>query len=292
MNKRILYFLICLTLFLCAYKFPEKLPAPVDFDTYVFDRVKFGQTSVNEFAYVAPAYDKPETEGVYTIYSENDLDNIYKGLRAGFKNNYLDWIELEFAVPQSFTKMKQTYGEPKSNNTTYSNKFNYHDYGYFNLVTDKNNASVFAVTLYGESDFIPAIANAVSKLPDYKNFNFINTFIPGKFMEQNFKSEYPGFPVAATDDANAGVTYSVPKKYLKHNTYYSAVDFVFANGMLAFVNLVPRALSIMQIKQTYGQGTESKSKKSNIYFWEYPNFVVTFDKNTNKVLNIGIIGAD
>ena len=204
----------------------------------------------------------------------------------------MDWIELEFAVPQYFHKLKQTYGNPKSVNTSYSTKFNYHDYGFFNLVTDKNNAIVFAVTLYGESDFNPAIANVVSKLPDFKNFNFINTFIPGKYLEESFKTEYPNFPIASTDDDNAGVTYSVPQKYLKHNNYYSSVDFVFTNGMLSFVNLVPKSLSIMQVKQTYGQATETKSKKQNVYFWEYPNFVATFDKDTNKVLNIGIVGAD
>ncbi|MCQ2957991.1 MAG: hypothetical protein MJ180_03700 [Candidatus Gastranaerophilales bacterium] len=292
MKNPIFYFLIIASLFMSAYKFPDKLPAPLDFDTYTFDRVKFGQTSVNEFAYIAPEYQKPQTEGVYTIYQEKDLDNIYKGLRIGFKENFLDWIELEFAVPQSFNKMKQAYGEPKSLNANYSTKYNYHDYGYFNLVTDKNNASVFAVTLYGESDFNPSIANVVKKLPDFKSFNFINELIPGRMMEENFTSSYPDFPFSASDNENAGKTYTIPAKYLKHNHYYSNVDLVFSNGILSFVNLTPKGLSIMQIKQTYGEGTETKSSKQNIYFWEYPNFVATFDKNTNKVLNVGIVGAD
>ena len=49
----------------------------LNIDTYSFERIKFGQTSVNEFAYLAPTYEKPTIEGVYTIYSETDLNNTY-----------------------------------------------------------------------------------------------------------------------------------------------------------------------------------------------------------------------
>ena len=86
----------------------------MDIDTLIFERIKFGQTSSGEFAYLAPNYDKPEVQGIYTIYSETDLNNDYKFLRAGFKNQYLDWVELEFAVPQSYNKIIETYGKPSS----------------------------------------------------------------------------------------------------------------------------------------------------------------------------------
>ena len=48
------------TLLNSAYSFPEKLPAPLDIDTYTFEKIKFGQTSVNEFAYLAPNYAMPK----------------------------------------------------------------------------------------------------------------------------------------------------------------------------------------------------------------------------------------
>ena len=277
---------------LSAYKFPEKLPAPLDFDTYTFDRIKFGQTSVNEFAYLAPNYEKPETEGVYTIYSETNLDNIYKSLRAGFKDNFLDWIELEFAVPQSWNKFKKNYGNPQSVNTEYSKKFNYHDYGFFNVVTDKNNAVVFGVTLYGESDFNPAIKQIVSKLPDYKNFNFINEFIPGQLMENDFNTKYQNFNPTYTTSETDKKTYSVPAKYLKYNNYYSAADLVFSNGILMFINLKPKNLNINDVKKIYGDGSTQNAPKTNIMFLEYPNFIITYNKETLKVLNVGILGAN
>ena len=285
----VLGFVVCL--FLCGYKFPEKLPMPNDFDTFTFEKVKFGQTSVNEFAYLAPSYTKPEIQGKYTIYSEEELDNNYKSLRAGFKDNFLDWVELEFAVPQSMNKIKQNYGKPKAINTEHSTKFNYHDYGYFNVVTDKNNVSAFGVTLYGESDFNSAIAQIVEKLPAYKDFNFIKEFIPGRLMENDFNAQYKGFLPVASSGEKAEKTYAVPAKYLKNNANYDAVEIVFTNGILSFVNLVPKNLSINDVKKTYGEALVVPTQKENIEFLEYQNFIVTYNKSTNKVLNIGIIGA-
>jgi len=283
-------FIFCI--FNCAYNFPEKLPAPFDFDTYTFEKIKFGQTSVNEFAYLAPNFPKPEVEGVYTIYKEIDLNNTYKSLRAGFKDNFLDWVELEFHVPQSMAKFKQNYGNPSSVNTGYSNKFNYQDYGYFNLVTDKKNVVVFGITLYGESDFNQDIANVVAQLPDNKNYNSIKEFIPGRLSENDFTAKYPKFISVVTTD-EAVKRFSVPAKYLKHDKLYSSADLVFTNGLLSFVNLKPRHMSIVDIKQIYGDAKESQSQtRKNISYREYPNFVVTYDKDTNKVLNVGIIGSN
>jgi len=286
------FIFLILCLLLSAYKFPEQLPAPLDFDTYTFEKIKFGQTSVNEFAYLAPTYEKPETEGIYTIYNETNLNNTYKSLRAGFKDNFLDWIELEFAVPQSWSKFKKNYGNPQSVNTNYSKKFNYQDYGFFNVVTDKNNASAFGVTLYGESDFNPAIKQIVAKLPDYKSFNFVNEFIPGQLMESDFNTKYQNFSPSYSTVETDKKTYCVPSKYLKHNNYYSEVDFIFSNGILMFINLKPKILNTNDVKKTYGEGSVQNGKKANIAFLEYPNFIITYDKETLKVLNIGILGAN
>ncbi len=283
--------LIPLTILLSGYKFPEKLPAPFDFDTYTFEKVKFGQTSINEFAYLAPTYEKPEVEGVYTIYKELELDKTYKSLRAGFKNNFLDWVELEFAVPQSWSKFQENYGKPLSVNKDYSKKFNYQDYKFFNVVTDKNNAVVFGVTLYGESDYNPSIAKVVAGMPDYKNFNFINEFIAGQLMENDFNAKYPNFESVDAKDVEKKC-YSVPAKYLKHNNYYRNIDLVFANGILLFVNLIPKNLYIKDIKEIYGEGKQEDIPNKKTAFLNYQNFVVTYDKETTKVLNIGIVGAN
>jgi len=293
MKKSLLVFVaLVATILNCAYNFPEKLPAPLDIDTYTFEKVKFGQTSVNEFAYLAPNYAMPKVEGKYTIYTENNLDNVYKSLRAGFKEGFLDWVELEFAVPQSMSKFKQMYGEPDSLNSEHSDKFNYHEYKYFNVITDKNNVIVFGVTLYDESDFNKSIADVVAKMPNLTELNSIKEFIPGKLMETDFLSNYPKFP-AVIDKNNPEVkTYIVPEKYLKHHNLYSSVELIFSNGLLSFVNLKPRKLGIFDIQKIYGETKENPSKKENIFYKEYFNFVVTFDKATNNVLNIGIIGVD
>ena len=59
-----------------------------------------------------------------------------------------------------------------------------------------------------------------------------------------------------------------------------------------FVNLEPKNLTLADIKKIYGQGTTSETNKKDKAFLEYPNFIVTYDKISNKVLNIGIIGAN
>lgn len=284
--------LICLLIsfVFSGYKFPEKLPNPLDIDTFTFEKVKFGQTSVNEFSYLAPNYDEPEVAGKYTIYSELDLDKNYKSLRAGFKDNFLDWVELEFAVPQSVGKFKQNYGNPKVVNKEHSSKFNYHDYGFFNVITDKNNVSAFGVTLYAESDFNPYIAQIVEKLPDYKDFNFINEYVPGQLMENDFVDKYKNL-VFKSNQQNAEKIFSIPNKYFKYNEKYEKADFVFSNGILAFVNLTPKNLSVVEVKKIYGDGQISSSAKENIEFLEYPNFIITYNKATNKVLKVGIVGA-
>lgn len=285
-----IYILVCM--FLCGYKFPEKLPMPSDIDIFTFEKIKFGQTSINEFAYIVPNYDKPEIEGVYTIYKEIDLDKTYKSLRLGFKDQFLDWIELEFAVPLSMNKFKQLYGVPKNINDKYSKKFNYQDYGYFNLVTDKNNVSVFGITLYDESDFKQSIANVAEKLPDYKSFNFINEFIPGQLIESDFNQRFSDFSAEATTINSIKKTYTVPAKYLKRNPNYAKADLIFTNGILSFVNLIPKKLNINEVKNIYGEPMKKQNFSSVLICADYFNFSVVYNKETNNVISVGIVGAN
>jgi len=286
-----LFFFLAISFFISGYKFPEQLPAPMDFDTYVFEKLKFGQTSTNEFSYFAPTYPQPEIEGKYVIYSEANLNNNYKYLRVGFKDNFLDWVELEFAVPQSLKKIQQNYGKSKQINEKHSNKFNYHDYGFFNIVTDKNNVSAFGITLYDSSGYQPDIAKIVAKLPDYKSLNFINDFIPGRLMENDFNMQYKNFKPEINKNQSQEKIYSIPAKYLKNNDFYSSAELIFNNGILSFVNLTPKNLSTNDIKKIYGETKIIKSEKENIEYLEYSNFIVGYNKKNNKILSIGIINA-
>ena len=168
--------LMVLYVFSCGYKFPDRIPKPYELNTYYLDKLYFGQTSIAEFQCIAPDYEQPASEGVYSIFEEYKLNNDYKYLSIGFKSGFLDFLQLDFAVPQSWSKFKSVYGKPLSVNTEYSKKFNYHDFGFFNALTDKNNVSVFGVTIFGVSGFSEDLDNFMKKLPNYKNFNFINEF--------------------------------------------------------------------------------------------------------------------
>ena len=59
-----------------------------------------------------------------------------------------------------------------------------------------------------------------------------------------------------------------------------------------FINLKPKNLNINDVKKIYGDGSTQNAPKTNIMFLEYPNFIITYNKETLKVLNVGILGAN
>ena len=290
--KKIFSILLVMVLyvFYCGYKFPDNIPKPYEINTYYLDKLFFGQTSIVEFQCLAPDYEHPTTEGVYTIFEEYKLNNDYKSLRIGFKSGFLDFLELDFAVPQSWSKFKYIYGNPISVNTDYSKKFNYHDYGFFNALTDKNNVSVFSITIFGVSGFSQDLDKFMKKLPNYKNFNFINEFIPGKYQESEFKQSYPN--MLLKDESTANHEYYMDKKYMVSNPYYSEVSLLFQNGILTFVNLKPKNLIYLDITKIYGMGKQLSTSKKGSIMYDYNNFVITVDKQSKKVTDVGIVNAN
>ncbi|MDD3593315.1 MAG: hypothetical protein PHX18_01675 [Candidatus Gastranaerophilales bacterium] len=277
---------------LSAYAFPEKLPEAYDLNRFQLEKIKFQNTTIAQFQQIAPKYPTPEYEGIYAIFKEKDLDTTYKSVRIGFKDNYLDWIEFDFAVPQTYSKFIKTYGKPLSVNTEYSKKYNYHDYNFYNIVTDKNNVSVFSITLYGTSDYNSSIGAVINKLPDYKSFNFINEFIPGKYLENDFKASYSKFQPTNASVKTDKTEYKIPPEYMVAHPLYKSASLVFHNGILNFINLEPKNLSITELKTIYGNGKLVRSSNPNIVFFEYPNFVATLNQKSTMITNIGIIGAN
>lgn len=274
-----------------AYKFPEEMPNWQQLQNYKMSQLKIRHTNIDDFVKLCPGLKKKVLQNHLTIYEELiSGNNLYQNLRIGFQYNNLDWLEFTLKPDIKITEFVQLYGKPSNVNTTYSNIYDYYDYGFFNVSTDKQHNFAYHITIFD----LPAMRKEAKKLnlhlPDYYSYNFSTVLKPGELLESSFLDKYNGIVPFKKDRFDTTSIYSLNKNQIK-SQQYKQVSLVFKNGLLNFISLEPVNLNIKDVINRYGADHTKEQMSNNRTYFEYPKFIMVVDNKTNKVLNVGLVSS-
>jgi hypothetical protein len=292
-KKLFLIFVINTLCFLnTAGKFPDEMPDWKSIQSYNLANLEFGATSIQDFKKFCTDT-KPVDIGNNTISFEIPLkgDQEYSAIRVGFSLNRLDWIEFYFKDSVAISDIVELYGQPDNINTVYSKNFDYYDYKFFNVATQKDHKKAISLTVFEISTDSRSYTNLLSALPDIKSFNFSRTITPGYTTESSLNDKFPGLKPVKKDKFDTGSTYFLNSKNLEKSPYYEKAALVFKNGILNFISLTPKKIIYDKIVKHYGVASKSEPAKNGGVLYEYQNFFALVDKKTGKVLNIGIFSS-
>lgn len=246
-----------------------------------FEPVMFGHTSYKEFKKQYKYFKKTTAPEGQIILSNKKPQEPYSEIRAGFKEGKLDWIEFILKKENSLEDFLSLYGTPKNINKAHSEYYNYYDYGYFNVSTDKTEKNFYSITFFEAPELDETYNRINGSIPSILELNFPLTFIPGEYLEMDFAEDYPSyFPKF---NKNGTKTYTIKDNILKD---YKKVELVFENGILSFISLYPNKVKLNIIVETYGM-VDKVYTADNKLIYEYKNFTVVTDSK-NNVINIGL----
>ena len=270
----------------CSCVFPDNILNYNDIYHYKLEKFKFGKTTLSDFASLAGNPPQKTIKGYKILSIPTANNNKIKKIRIGFKNNKLDWIEFNFKDYFSIVKIVELYGKPLNINTSYNNYLDYFDYGFFNVSTDKNHKLAKSITLFS----LPAsntasrknIFNNIISWKLLKNSDFLN-LKPGYTLESDFITKYPDLK---PNRLNNMTMYNLNKE-LQFSQYSKAV-LCFDSGLLSWISLTPKNLTLSDTLKVYGTGYKIEKINTIYDYYDFPRFSLVIDKKQKKVLNIGI----
>jgi len=279
-----------------ACKFPDNILDWQNIKEYKPVSIQFGVTTTGDF--VSLVQKNPDQKiGDVTFFNTLPPDNsIYKKIRVGFKNDKLDWLEFTLNDNFEISKFTDIYGKPRYINTTYSTLFDYYNYDFFNISTDKQQIYAKAVTIFEmpkatqNQDEIIDLGNLI---PDWKNLNTSN-FLglkPGYSIEVNFNSSYPKLIPVKSNTKNSSSVYVLDKELGKAKSQYKIVELIFKNGLLSWISLVPQNISLEQVIKAWGSQYTLESINTKYDLYDFSSVIAVVDKSKKKVVKIGIISA-
>lgn len=260
-----------------------------DFDwqnikTEPFEAINFGETTYKQFKKQYKFFKKNTVTNEEIILSNKSPKSPYSEIRAGFKDHKLDWIEFIFEEEGDLNDFMSLYGTPENINKVHSEFYNYYNYGYFNISTDKKEKHFYSLTLFELPKLDKKYEDIDKKLPTYNNLNFSKVFIPGQYLEMDFAEDYPDlFPKF---DKNGTKRYIIKSNILKN---YNKAELVFSNGLLNFISLYPKNLKLGEIVEHYGMVEKVYTKKDKIIY-DYKTFTIITDTKDN-IINIGLFST-
>lgn len=285
-------FLLLFNLLVSACKFPDNILDINNITNYKLDKIKFGITSLDEFASLVGS--KPDYKiGNIFIYNTLPPDNtVYKKVRVGFKQEKLDWIEFALNDNTELSKITDVYGKPDNINTIYNKIFDYYDYKFFNISTDKEHVYAKAITIFNlpESslDKIIDLSNSIPNWQELNTFNILG-LKPGYSLESDLNSSYPELLPVKEEKIDSSSVYILDKELGKAKSQYQKIELFYINGLLNWIDIIPVNISLNQIVKVWSTEykIESINKKYDLY--EFAGIIAVIDKTNKKVVKIGIV---
>lgn len=288
------YLMICflfLNLLSVACKFPDNILDLQNIKTYKLDKIKFGQTTIEEFTSLVGVKPDYTIENV-DIYNTVPVNNVvFKKIRVGFKDKKLDWIEFYLNGDIELATIADIYGKPDNINQSYSKIFDYYDYKFFNISTDKQHKFARTITIFdmpeSSHETIIDLSSFIPKWQDLKKRNILG-LKPGYSLESDFNDLYPDLLSVKNNKTDYSV-YILDKELGKAKSQYESIELVFINGLLNWIYLVPLEINLNQLISLWGKEyqVESISKKHELY--DFNGIIAVVNKNNKKVVKIGII---
>jgi|GEM_PF-1781752 len=288
--------LFFMSILISACKYPDNVPDWQNIKEYKPALIQFGVTTSDDFASLVQSKADQKIGDVNIFIAQPPDNNFYKKIRVGFKNNKLDWIEFTLNDNFEISKFIEVYGKPLNINTTYSNILDYYDYSFFNISTDKQHTYAKAFTIFEipkglqNKENIIDLGNLIPNWESLSTADFLG-LKPGYSIEANFNSSYPMLVPVRTDKKSSLSVYIISKELGKAKSQYRKVEFVFNNGLLNWVSLIPQNISLDQVIKVWGSQYTLEHIDTKYDLYDFSSVVAVVDKNSKKVTKIGIISA-
>lgn len=289
--KILLLFIICIIFQGCSY--PDDIPNPLDLKNFKLEKLKFGKTTLKEFTNQTGCQINRQIGDTSIIKTDSAYPDLYSGIRIGFRNNKLDWIE--FALNRNFamTDVVNIYGKPRDINTSYNKLFNYYDYDFFNISTDKQNTLAKNITFFEIPQKLPEPIHIINDIPDWdqlQNGDFMN-LKPGYSLEVDFNEKFSHLKPQKSNLLTSKSIYIAEKELGSKKTEYKSIKFCFNNGLLLWIGITPQNLDFSQFQKTYPQKFDKEILDGRYSLYSNKNFAIVVENTTNKINNIGIISS-
>lgn len=295
MSKKNFIFLtaIFLTVILnSACKYPDNLPNWQDLASFKLKKLQFNKTSLNDFKILTSENPSQKVGSNIDIFNTIPAEkNIYNKIRVGFKDKKLDWIEYSLNQNIEMSKFVEIYGKPREVNSKYSKLYDYYDYGFFNVATDKEHTNAKFLTLFEIYQPFVIKSKPESIVKEGQDISFRNflDLKPGITLEDDFNKAYPALKPHKSDKFDTQSTYFLDEELGRAKAICKKAVIVFNNGLLSWINLVPQSLSIDDAIKKYGTAYKMEQMDYRYVLYDFSTFVLVVNKTTKKVVNVGII---
>lgn len=293
-------FLLLIAVLNSACVFPDRLPDLKKLKTYSPQKIEYGKTTLQEFKKntgMIPDSDiEVYTDGVTIIKLKPADNDNYNLIRAGFKNDKLDWIEFNLVHKVEMTKLINIYGKSTDINSTYSTDLDYYNYDFFNIASDKNRKFAKSITYFGKSS-VSFVDNKVERadIPVSRKKRFFEQFAllePGITTESDFSSHYPDLIPYIDEKSETTSIYVMTDELEGSRYYYDKAIMKFENGLLTWINLIPRSLPLNDCLKSIKTPYKKENVDTAYDLYDFSKFILIVDKKSKTVKSIGLFSRD
>lgn len=302
-NSKIISFFLFLVLVMVLNTgciFPDTLPKLKELKAYSPTKIEYGKTTLEDFKKLISKLSTSDTEvyqdGLTIIKTQPASSNTYNLIRIGFKDDKLDWTEFNLARNIKINKFTEFYGKPANIDTTYDPNLDYYNYNFFNISADKTTKYAKTITFFGKNQPAqtvkkPPTASAKKEISYTKKMKFYQKFpniIPGITMESDFLQTYPNLQAYNEDKNGTANVYVFSDELGEAGYYYDKAVLKFQNGLLVWVNLIPKNLPLSECLKILKISYKKESVNTDYDLYDFTGFILIVDKKTNLVQSIGI----
>jgi len=286
--------LILIAIFLiCGCYFPDNTPELGRLKNFSLKNLDFGKTTKSQFAQMFSPQEKldlQEYDGDVSIAILNSKKNNEFGqVRVGFVKDKLDWVEFSLLNPVKISKLTTIYGNPTDINRKSNENLDYYNYEFFNISSEKASGIAKAITYFANSPIkekkkIPLKIYAEKKL-FFQKFADIE---PGITTESDFSAKYKDLVPYEETNSQTNSLYVMTGEMEEAGGYYESAILKFESGLLTWVNLIPRQITVQQEIARLGKNYKRENIDTNYEIYDYTDFILVVEKPTGLVKSIGI----
>lgn len=301
-NAFIILFLLITTVLNCSCIFPDNLPVLKNLKAYAPQKLEYGKMNLEDFkklvSKISPSDIEMFTDGITVIKTTPQGNTPYSLIRVGFKDDKLDWIEFNLARNINISKFISVYGTPKTTDTTYNKDADYLNYDFFNISSGKTDKLAKSITYFGKQT-LPitkdnqkkSVKIAVSSKNKKKFFEKFPNIQPGITIEADFLSENPNLISSSDKNKETESVYVLSDELGEAQYYYDKAILKFENGLLTWVNLIPKSLPVADCLKIIKTPYKKENINSLYELYDFSKFILVVDKKTKSVKSIGLFSG-
>ena len=116
---------------------------------------------------------------------------------------------------------------------------------------------------------------------------------PGLMTEEKLQDEFPELiPYDEDGNPDTNALYVLQGELKESGYYYDKVILNFENGLLEWVNLIPKNMSISKYLEYSKTSYEKEDVDENYELYDFSSYILIVDKKTNMVQSIGVFAGE